>query len=54
MKLRPDRRETRRAQALARNTTWAEKPVVSKIRLLDLRLGPGRGAVRQRKRLLGA
>ena len=54
MKLRPDRREVRRVQALARNTAWAEKTVVSKIRMLDLRLGPGQGAVRQRKRLRGA
>jgi hypothetical protein len=48
---RPDRSETKRRDADARNTTWTELSAAQQLASLDSRLGKGVGAKRQRARI---
>lgn len=51
MRLRADRRVERQKEALLRNEFWAKLTNREKLASLDVRLGDGVGAKRQRARL---
>ncbi len=51
MRLRNDRREERKVEALKRNTEWQALTPAQQLAELDRRLGPGVGARRQRGKL---
>jgi hypothetical protein len=47
-------KDLRKREAEERFAAWLELTVTERIRLLDKRLGAGKGAIKQRKRLKGA
>lgn len=51
MRLRNDLRAERQKEAIQRNTLWKAESNTNKLSRLDLRLGVGVGAAKQRKRL---
>jgi hypothetical protein len=54
MRLRADLRAERRREAQTRNARWASLTPAQKLDDLDVRLGIGRGAEKQRKKLNAA
>lgn len=51
MRLRKDLQDLRRAEALQRNTLWRSRSTQEQLQQLDMRLGSGVGAKRQRAKL---
>jgi len=51
---RPDHNETKRAEALERQNVWHAMSPDKQLADLDLRLGAGQGAVKQRARIKAA
>ena len=51
VRLRNDRRSERREEAKERQAFWSGLSVSERVKALDLRLGVGVGAKRQRKKL---
>ena len=52
VRLRADRRSERQKEAVVRNAAWEALSLKEKVEQLNIRLGPGVGAKRQRTKLV--